>query len=217
MQVINSNMHLNINQGSISFFPFSKINRMKFSVDWFSNNIPLWKKHLKKFKDKTTIALEVGSYEGRSASWLLENILTHNNSRIFCIDNFSEGTYNQYIANMVKYKNKVKTLVGNSSEMLKHMDILKHEFDIIYIDANHHSRHVLEDAILSFAVLKVGGILIFDDNTDSKEHDNTCPKPAINAFLNAYAGELKVLHTGWQVIIQKKKYSKQRSCRSEMH
>jgi hypothetical protein len=36
-------------------------------------------------------------------------------------------------------------------------------FDIIYIDGNHEPEYVLEDAVLSFRKLKVGGYLIFDD------------------------------------------------------
>jgi hypothetical protein len=63
----------------------------------------------------------------------------------------------------------------------------------------------MEDAVLAFAVLKPGGIMILDDYTDNKEHDNNCPKPAINAFLAAYANEVQVLHAGWQVILKRRR------------
>ena len=36
-------------------------------------------------------------------------------------------------------------------------------FDIIYIDGSHAVNDVLEDAVLSFRLLKPEGILIFDD------------------------------------------------------
>ena len=49
-----------------------------FSTDWFSMNIPLWKKLLKEFKGKPGVNyLEIGLFEGRSFFWMLENILTH--------------------------------------------------------------------------------------------------------------------------------------------
>lgn len=182
-----------------------------YSVNWFFNNIPEWNKILKKYKDKPTQALEVGSYEGMSATWLLNNILTHKNSHITCIDNFSQrapetkwNVEKAFLHNMSDFKGKYKLLKGFSSQMLKSKDAMSKEYDIIYIDADHHSRHVLEDAVLCFPLLKPGGIMILDDNTDNKEHDNRCPKPAITAFLNAYANEIKVLHNKWQVILSKR-------------
>lgn len=190
---------------------------MIITHDWFSNNIHLWKRNLKHFIGKPIKALEIGSYEGLSASWLLDNILTHRDARMVCIDNFSEGTFTTFSKNMSKYKSKIKVMKGDSSVMLKSPKILKDKFDIIYIDADHHSRHVIEDAILSFSLLNTNGIMIFDDNTDSKEHDNTCPKPAISAFIQLYADELKVIHNGWQVIIRKITPKKTRACRSEFY
>lgn len=184
---------------------------MQFSVDWFSNNIPTWTATLKRYKGKECNALEIGSYEGRSASWLLENILTHSKSRLTCVDNFTQrdlatkgNVETIFKANMSKYGKKCKLLKGNSSDVLKFPSLLKQRFDIIYIDADHRSKHVLEDAILSFPLLKPGGIMIFDDNTDNKEHDNKCPKPAIQAFTNAFANDIKVVSSKWQVIISKR-------------
>lgn len=190
---------------------------MIITHDWFSNNINIWKQYLKRFIGKPIKALEIGSYEGLSASWLLDNILTHKDARMFCIDNFSAGTLTTFAKNMSTYKQKIKVMKGDSDVMLKSPQILKHKFDIIYIDADHHSRHVLEDAILSFSLLNTNGLMIFDDNTDSKEHDNTCPKPAIQAFLQIYADELKVIHNGWQVIIKKTAPKKSRACKSEFY
>lgn len=196
-----------------------------FSVDWFSNNIPVWKRYLNKYKNNQTNALEIGSYEGKSATWLLDNVLTHPKSSITCIDNFTQkdratkwNVEKAFLHNTQPYKSKVKLLKGNSSDVLKSNDVLKDTYDIIYIDADHHSRHVLEDAVLAFDLLKPGGIMIFDDYTDNKEHDNKCPKPAIISFLNAYSNEIKVIHSKWQVIISKRiKPLKSGPCYSELY
>jgi predicted O-methyltransferase YrrM len=179
-----------------------------FSVDWFSNNIPVWQKQLKRFVGQPVNALEIGSYEGMSALWLLHNILTHPKSRMYCIDSFEDDkkgiVINAFQNNMQPFKNKYKLFKGKSSDVLKMPQLLKTQFDVVYIDGNHHSRHVLEDAVLAFALLKPKGILIFDDYTNSKDHDNRCPKPAIDAFLNAYANEIKVIYSKWQVIVEKR-------------
>jgi len=62
----------------------------------------------------------------------------------------------------------------------------------------------MEDAILSFALLKRGGLMIFDDYewTCSKKYIDD-PKPAIDAFMILYADKIKVLFINQQVIIRK--------------
>ena len=63
-------------------------------------------------------------------------------------------------------------------------------FDIIYIDGNHEPEYVLEDAVLSFRKLKVGGILIFDDYGWGGP-DLT--KKGIDGFLSGYHKRISYL------------------------
>lgn len=188
-----------------------------FSIDWFSNNITKWTKYLDAFKSKPVHFLEIGSFEGKSALWLLENILTHKHSTLTCIDNFSYKNTEQKLKNNLReYKDKVTILKGDSSDVLK--TLKNNSYDFIYIDANRHSQHVLEDAVLSFILLKPEGIIIFDDYTNNKEHDNNCPKPGIDSFLDIYADKIKILHSRWQVILMKRETSlKRRPCYSEFY
>lgn len=193
-----------------------------FTEDWFSSNIPLWKKHLNTFKGKQLNFLEIGTFEGRSAIWLLENILVHPESKLYAVDHWkyvgekNKNVYNTFIKNISHFKNKVVVLKGYSKDMLRSNNLPK--FDFIYIDANRHSQNVLEDAIMSFQLLKPNGIMIFDDYTHNKEHDINCPRPGIDCFLNNYLNEIKILHKGWQVIIKKNKgntFLKRKPCFSE--
>jgi predicted O-methyltransferase YrrM len=194
------------------------MSKYTFSSDWFTNNIPIWEKELLKYKKKPIKFLEIGTYEGRSAIWALENILQHNDSHIFCVDTFQEGTFSTFKKNIYPFRDKVTILKGTSQKMLKLPVILKEKFDIIYIDADHHSSQVLESAILSFPLLKKGGLLIFDDYTYSKEHDNRCPKQGIDAFLNAYAEDIHVIYSKWQVIVKKRHLPRPRKpCKSEFY
>lgn len=200
-----------------------------FTEDWFTNNIPRWTKHLKnliqKGKKESLNALELGSFEGRSAIWTLENILVHPNSHLTCIDSYNTaGTKRQqslaqqrFLKNTQSFGNKVQLIVKDTRTALKSPTLLQQEFDFIYIDASRHSKNVLEDAILALPLLKVGGYMVFDDYTTSKDHDYVCPKKGIDAFLDIFHDELKVENTSWQVILRKKQPKrKPKACHSEL-
>ena len=202
-------------------------NQYTFSKDWFSNNIPRWKQNLKKLikKGKNTplLALEIGSFEGRSAIWTLENILVHPDSKIICIDNYNSipsrkrnATKQRFLQNTASFGDKISLIEDDSRNALKSPKILTQYFDFIYIDASRHSKNVLEDAILSLPLLKVGGYIVFDDYTSSKEHDYSCPKKGIDTFLDIFHDELKVENTSWQVIARKKPSKKIKPCHSEL-
>lgn len=203
-------------------------NEYVFSTDWFSNNIPRWKQNLKKLikkgKDSPLLALEIGSFEGRSAIWTLENILIHPESKIICIDSYNDvptrkrnATIQRFRHNTAFFGNKISLIQDESRNVLKSPEILTKQFDFIYIDASRHSKHVLEDAILSLPLLKIGGYIVFDDYTSSKEHDYSCPKKGIDTFLDIFHDELKVENTSWQVIARKKQPSRKlKPCHSEL-
>lgn len=185
-----------------------------YTSDWFSTNIPIWTLFLNKYKNKEHLQfLEIGCFEGRATIWLLQNILTHSTSTITCIDTFEgsiehkerdniEYTIYNFLHNIKNYKNKINIIINKSQVFLKQ---IKNEiYDFIYIDGDHNSWSVLEDAILSFSVLKIGGIIIFDDYL-WKHFDNEIynPQIAIDAFLNIYQNKIKILYINYQVIIEK--------------
>jgi predicted O-methyltransferase YrrM len=199
----------------------------KFTTDWFSNNEERWNKHFKKLRKVPIKALEIGSFEGRSAVWALENILTHPKSHITCIDNFSLSKHvgqrfypsvvkRHFLENTKQYNDKIELIEQSSAEALKSPTLRSQKFDFVYIDGGRHSKHVLEDAVLCFPLLNVNGYIIFDDYTNSRKHDYTCPKKGIDAFLDIYSDELKVIHSSWQVIVKKVKPQRDaKPCRSE--
>jgi predicted O-methyltransferase YrrM len=201
-----------------------------YSVDWFTNNIPRWKEHFNHLAGKPLKMLELGSYEGMSAVWMLHNVLSHPKSEITCVDNFvpipefhkgkspmSSTIKRRFLANTKPFSNKVKLIAGDTRDVLKKTNITKKQFDIVYIDAGRHSKNVIEDAVLSFPLLKVGGHIVFDDYTNSKKHDYTCPKKGIDAFLDIFSDELEVVNTSWQVIAVKIEAKKSKVCKSELN
>ncbi|MFK7974059.1 MAG: hypothetical protein AB8B66_04290 [Rickettsiaceae bacterium] len=63
------------------------ISQPKFSSDWFSDNIKHWNKYKKSFENKKEVrCLEVGSYEGRSTLYIVENYCKNKDSVIYAID-----------------------------------------------------------------------------------------------------------------------------------
>ena len=56
-----------------------------YTYDWFSQHVPYWNRLLEPLKGQPDLRfLEIGSFEGRSACWLLRNILTHETSMLTC-------------------------------------------------------------------------------------------------------------------------------------
>lgn len=198
-----------------------------FTSDWFSRNIPSWKEKIGGLAGQPNLrALEVGSYEGRSAVWLLENILTAPDSSITCVDTFEMDDEFREILNRMKIaipqnvnieemfdanvlatgvKEKVTKLKGRSAEMLRTLPL--DSFDVIYIDGSHTARNVLRDAVLCWDLMKINGIMIFDDYRWNvfPEDILKSPGPAIDAFMHCFDGEFVLVKHDYQVMLRKTK------------
>jgi predicted O-methyltransferase YrrM len=176
-----------------------------FSSDWFSDNIPIWEEHLAVLRGQPNLRfLEIGSYEGRSACWLLETILTDDTSRLDCVDRF-RGDYTptfEHNVTVAGAASKVTKLRGYSQEVLRGLAL--YSYDGAYIDGSHEAAEVLEDMVLVFRLLKNGGILILDDY-EWYEHADPLKEPqlAIDAFLKVFEGRYELLHKAYQVILRK--------------
>jgi predicted O-methyltransferase YrrM len=194
-----------------------------FTRDWFSHNIESWRRWLAGFKDEPGIrALEIGSFEGRATTWLLENVLTDETSRIDCVDPFRNDYYRRFLSNIEPWRRRVTVHRGLSDKVLP---TLGGAFDFIYIDGDHRPFAILSDAVHSWPRLKEGGLLIFDDylfvpheidrqrNGEWTEkrarrqiarHPAQCPKTAIDGFLAAMTGQYDLVEQGYQLAIRKR-------------
>jgi len=173
-----------------------------FKYDWFTGNIPVFQRFLTQFRDNPVRALEIGTHEGRSTTWLLDNILTNDDSRIVSIDIFKQENLEANLA-ATGARNKVELLISPSHQALS--TIADSSFDFAYIDGSHWACDVLEDAVLAFRRVKPGGVIGFDDYlwNDPKYNEHGTPKPAIDAFLECFAHKVTVLEHGYQVWVRK--------------
>jgi len=192
-----------------------------FTADWHSHNVPHWRRILERYAGQPGVrALEIGSFEGRSTVWLLENVLTHATARIDCIDTFEgspehlrmgvklDNLLDRFLSNIEPYAKKVSWFKGRSQEILRNGQFdprWVEPYDIVYIDGSHKAADVLEDAVLTFRLLKVCGLMIFDDylwaGGGPTKFDN--PKRGVDAFYSAYGNQLKPAHMSYQAIFQR--------------
>lgn len=64
--------------------------KFRFTNNWFNPNIPRWEKTFYHLKDKKINVLEIGVFEGRSTTWILEELAGHHESKLVAIDNFGK-------------------------------------------------------------------------------------------------------------------------------
>jgi predicted O-methyltransferase YrrM len=192
---------------------------MSYSTDWFTKNIPIWEKTLADLKGKPIKAVELGSYEGRSAVWMLENILTHPDASLTCVDSWKdgvnttdlEGTKPDWKAVKANFRDNLEGYYSPKLEVYdgRTFDYLREEpresVDLIYVDASHTAHDALIDGVLSHLILKPGGIIIFDDYLwGALNHAPNVPKGAIDAFMECFAEQYELLACGYQVVLRKK-------------
>jgi len=189
-----------------TMFHQDKLAKYQLTEDWFSLRIPNWEKLLETYKGKPFVRyLEVGVFEGRSALWMLENILTHPTAHATAVDIFLGDLEKRFRDNLQRSgrSQQVTVLKGDSKEVLRGLPMSS--YDIIYIDGSHLARNVLADAVLSWPLLKPGGLLIFDDFLwKLNEYPfELRPRAAIEFFISLYQSHLEVIHTSWQMIVRK--------------
>ncbi len=174
----------------------------QFTQDWFSHNIPIWEKHLKYLSHTPELQiLEIGSYQGMSTCWFLDFLLTHPTARITCIDPYFKLEFNQNIQ-QTGSPEKVIQRIGYSQDILSSLPT--HFYDIVYIDGCHQAMAALQDALYSWCLTKVGGILIFDDyEVNQLDNPEQQAKVGIDYFLNWVSDDIEILHQGYQLMIKK--------------
>jgi len=181
----------------------------RYTQDWFSYHEGMWLAHFGSLAGRPGLRfLEIGSYEGRSACWIAEQLLTGEGSILVCIDPFSgypdqESNFDHNVNASPDTGRKILKLRGRSCEVLHFLPA--GEFDFIYIDGSHAGLDIMQDAARAWGLLKQHGIMVFDDygNTKLPVLSGLAVKPAIDAFLGRMDGQYDVLFKGFQVAICK--------------
>ena len=196
----------------------SPILEYQYTKDWFNWAPQVWSQlipHLPGRKD----FLEIGSFEGRSAVWTIENMM-EDGGEIYCIDTWEGGAehingemdgaelrFHQNITLVrSKFPNRaVVSLRGTSVEGLAGLLAHKKQFDFVYIDGSHLAKDVLTDACMAWPLLKSKGFMVFDDYMWKPQGFEIMqrPKIAIDTFVNMFENELSIAYSGYQLIVRK--------------
>lgn len=192
-----------------------------FHVDWFAPNIPLWELLVKEHLSGRDKFLEIGSFEGRSACWMLEHALAPKGV-LYCVDTWEgspefwslkpeilDRAFDRFTANVNLVRQDDQQVIALKNRSVDALAGLIDQgnagsFDLIYVDGGHTAAEALADACMAWPLLRSGGLMIFDDYT--WDLDNALlkrPKMAIDAFTSIHNDQLRTISVGHQYVVTK--------------
>lgn len=187
----------------------------RFSSDWFSHNIVGLNAIFEYLKPKRI--LEIGSFEGRSTVFFAEKALAYQSEvEIVCVDTWEgsaehEGVWNMgqveqnFVHNIELATQHHPTATICKKQGHSHAKMIEllsqgHEgyFDYVYVDGSHEAPDVLFDALLAHRLVRVGGVISFDDylwspDASGEERHYMLVKPAVDHYVNTYQQKLQVI------------------------
>lgn len=171
---------------------------------WEPQREKVFQRLLGEFRGRPARFLEIGSFEGASAVWLLSNVLTHPESTLVCVDNDKLGCGRRLVANLAASGQDARARIHwiDSHAIRSHAP--DEQFDFVYVDASHAAPNVLFDVVNAFLVCKPGGIVGCDDYLFDRPEAGSVPKPAIDAFLTLMGDRVEVIHSGYQLWFRKR-------------
>ena len=190
--------------------------RGAFTKDWFRHNLLAWRPLMEELSGRSARILEIGSFEGLSACYVLWRL---RDAHVTCIDTFKGSPENvadvdlsaasleaAFDANVALVDgSRVRKLVGDSKHVLTELLDEGAPFDLAYVDGSHLALDVLVDAALCWRILAPGGVLVFDDYEWSVLGDDRLlsPAAAADAFLTVVDGRYELVSSGRQLIVRK--------------
>ena len=169
--------------------------------------------------------IEIGCFEGHTTFGLTEMMVQQNpNYKHYAIDPYDMSddlpldVLNEagqlFISNLeeFKYKDNVEFIHDTSWNGLLKLLHRGVKADLIYIDGDHRAETVLEDLVLSFNLIDVGGVILCDDCVSWKHQDSeqrynlqSSPKLAVDNFIQCNWDKVEVLtlNNGYQTAFRK--------------
>ena len=189
-----------------------KLDHKNFSQKWFLNNFEIFTFFLPKDKSLKFDYLEVGCYEGLSSFYVLSEYKSVNaffldiwdmpnpNSKTLS-HNFGliEKAFDQNLSGFNFKKMKNDSVISMRKLLKENV-----HFDFIYIDGSHNGEDILSDAIEAFKILKVNGLMFFDDFLQHDDNRILQSYVGIDKFLSLYSDYLKIEYFQNNLVVRKK-------------
>jgi predicted O-methyltransferase YrrM len=169
--------------------------------------------------------IEIGCFEGHTTFGLTEMLVQQNpNYKHYAIDPYdmsddlSLDVLNEagqlFMSNLeeFKYKDNVEFIHDTSWNGLLKLLHRGVKADLIYIDGDHRAETVLNDLVLAFGLVDVGGVILCDDCVSWKHQDSekkynlqSSPKLAVDNFIQCNWDKVEVLtlNNGYQTAFRK--------------
>ncbi len=189
----------------------------EFTNGWFRNNIAVWNNWIPQLKPRRI--LEIGSFEGQSTCYLIENATKWHDVELHCVDTWQGGIEHQKAGlqmsdvekrfqknTKIAQRKALKEVTLQCHKSYSHEALAKYlasgqygYFDLVYIDGSHQAPDVLTDATMAFPLLRVGGLLVFDDyswHMEKSGHQDliNMPKLAIDSFTSIFQRKIRMLN-----------------------
>lgn len=156
--------------------------------------------------------IEIGSFEGRSSVWFADQLSP--TGRLYCIDswlggeeisrtnlNFDMSRIRQnfiHNINIHPKTDRIRVHVSDSRIALSNlMSALHSNVDFIYVDGSHTQCDTLFDVVLSWQLLKKGGVMIVDDYLNEMATNDPLlrPKHAVDFVVKSLGNGVEFMVT----------------------
>lgn len=177
-----------------------------FTQDWNGE----FKRNTEFLKGKIHTALEIGCFEGLTTNYICDYLLNEG-GRVVCIDPLTDEYLPGHKDNEMfkgQYERFIRNTKGKPVELIRERSIDAHKrvkdlrFGFIYVDGDHTEDGVFMDGVMYWNQLldtkDNGGYMLFDDYGQSEETAR-----GIDRFLETQKGNFKMIHKGYQVLIQR--------------
>lgn len=159
--------------------------------------------------------LDVGSGEGCSTCWLLDHVVTHPSARLTCVDRFAEATHpmagpasgsieQRFDQNLQQTgaTERVRKVVGDPVVVLR--SLLPDSFHLVYINRTATTSDLLEQLVLTWSLVKVGGFLAiaYDPALPVGPEDAT-PKGVLDLVSATFRTKIRVIDRGEPMLWEK--------------
>jgi predicted O-methyltransferase YrrM len=191
----------------------------EFTSDWFSQNAKTWA-YLFSDRPRPEKVLEIGSYEGRSTVWMMENLMQR--GTIVAVDAWEEGLDTDH-SDLAGIEARFDRNIAEAAAIFPGVSIDKRKgrssivlasllanggeaaFDLVYVDGGHVAPTVLSDLVMAFHLCKPNGLIFCDDYLWGQHKGLTeSPKLAIDCFASCFHDKIRVIHAWlYQLYFQK--------------
>jgi hypothetical protein len=167
-----------------------------FKRDWTTDRVAEWAPHIRHLIGQPIRSLEIGVFEGRTAYWLLTNVLTHAEASHYGVDPYHyDNRVDLKPVFHMKARDRARLLANRSFGKFRlderrfaeaARDLPNSFFDFIYVDGEHTAFACLQDMVNAWPLLKENGLMVVDDygNEYEAQYRGDSPKTGADAFLS---------------------------------